>query len=116
MDSTKLKARGSQELESFLRGHFLGEYHQSPHPFSAAKHQGDPLYKYARKGIIIKRPPVKRIIASLNLMVWDYPRLVFEVTVSSGTYIRVLFEDFAEKLGTRGPWPSSKGRPSGLFT
>jgi tRNA pseudouridine55 synthase len=81
---------------------FIGEIEQIPPMYSALKHKGKPLYKYARKGIDIQRQPrivniSKFIISEINL-----PRIKFTVDCSKGTYIRVLADDFARALGTVG--------------
>ncbi len=93
---------GREELNHFCRSHFLGSYNQAPHYFSAAKYKGKPLYQYAREGIMIDKPPVKRFIYDMTILYWSYPELTFQVRVSSGTYIRGLFEDLCEKLETKG--------------
>ena len=83
---------------------FLGEGTQIPPMTSAKKVDGVPLYKKAHKGIEVERQPISIFIKSLNLISFDNENdtLVFSATVSKGTYIRVLGEDLAEKLGTLG--------------
>ena len=90
------------QLESFFRERFLGTYLQRPHRYSAAKYRGKPLYRYARRGMDVEKPPVKRLIKKLLILSWNYPEVVFEAQVGSGTYVRGLFEDFARSLGSRG--------------
>ena len=66
-------------------------------PYSAAKHQGQPLYKLSRQGL---ETPVKIKtieIFSVELICVDMPHATFRVTCSSGTYIRSL----AHSLGIR---------------
>lgn len=81
---------------------FVGEYWQSPHAFSAAKHQGKKLYQWAREGVRIEKEKKRRYIHAINLISHTQDQIFFQVTVSSGTYIRVLFEDIAEGLQTQG--------------
>ena len=81
---------------------FCGPYWQAPHRFSASKFQGKPLHYWSRKGIPILKDPVKREIKELVVKKWDFPMVSFLTTVSSGTYIRSLFEDMAKKLHTFG--------------
>ncbi len=88
--------------ESFLREHFLGDYQQRPPCFSACKHEGRPLYEWAREGIMIEKPPVKRFIHSLSILEFSEESCLFEVRVSTGTYIRVLFQEMAKALGQLG--------------
>ena len=89
-------------LESDLKERFEGTYHQSPPPFSASKYRGRPLYSYARKGKLIQKEAVARTIYHLADFKLDGINFEFNCTVSSGTYIRVLFEDMAKHLGTVG--------------
>lgn len=81
---------------------FVGPYMQAPPAFSATKHEGKPLHEWAREGVIIEKPPVERHIHEVELLELDDDKVIFRVSVSSGTYIRVLFDDLAKKLGTRG--------------
>ena len=81
---------------------FLGESLQLPPMYSAIKINGTPLYKLAHKGEEIERK--KRIIKvhSIELLSIKEHTISFRCTVSKGTYIRVLGEDIASKLGTVG--------------
>lgn len=89
------------QVNEVLKG-FLGEYFQSPPHFSASKHKGKALYKWAREGVEIVKDPVKRFIHNIELVSIDSSSMEFRVEVGTGTYIRTLFEDIAEKLGTCG--------------
>jgi tRNA pseudouridine55 synthase len=89
-------------LEIFLCEKFLGEYWQGPHAISATKFEGKRLYLHALEGRIIKKEKVKREIYAFSLIDYSYPYLEFSVTVSSGTYVRSLFEEIAELLGGVG--------------
>jgi len=80
--------------------HFVGEIEQVPPMYSALKHQGKPLYEYARAGIEIERSARKVIIHQLKPVGWQSPNLSFEVHCSKGTYIRTLAEDIAIELGS----------------
>jgi tRNA pseudouridine55 synthase len=89
-------------IEHKLKERFLGEYMQAPHVYSAAKFQGKKLHEWAREGVEIKKPPVKREIYRISVIEYDFPKITIEVTVSSGTYVRTLFSDMANYLGTIG--------------
>lgn len=91
-----------EEMEKKLREHFLGEYWQAPHAVSASKFQGKRLYKYALKGKMIEKEKVKREILDLKILSYNYPEMHFSVTVSSGTYVRSLFEEIAQIFGGHG--------------
>ena len=79
---------------------FRGAIEQVPPMYSALKHQGQPLYKFARDGIEVERKSRTVIIHDLELVAWDEPLLIFRVHCSKGTYVRTLAEDIAGKLGT----------------
>ncbi|MHB1214874.1 MAG: tRNA pseudouridine(55) synthase TruB [Thiobacillus sp.] len=78
---------------------FMGEIEQIPPMHSALKHQGRPLYEYARAGIEIERAPRKVHIRALELLECDLPRVVLDVQCSAGTYIRTLAQDIGAVLG-----------------
>lgn len=95
------KIHEKQEIEETLSS-FLGESTQIPPMSSAIKVDGVALYKLAHKGQEIERKPRKIVISSIRLLSQEGPRIRFEATVSSGTYIRTLGEDIAERLGEVG--------------
>ena len=80
--------------------HFMGELEQVPPMVSAVKIGGERLYKLARKGIEIERPPRKIKITSLILNDFNVPYVKFYLECSKGTYVRKLAEDIGEFLGT----------------
>ena len=86
------------EIEALLP-RFMGEIEQIPPMHSALKHQGRPLYEYARAGIEIERPPRRVTIRALDLVECDLPRVVLDVQSSAGTYIRTLAQDIGAALG-----------------
>lgn len=79
---------------------FSGEISQTPPMYSAIKHQGKPLYEYARAGITIERKSRQVTIYQIDLLEFAFPRLVISVRCSKGTYIRTLAEDMARHMGT----------------
>lgn len=81
---------------------FVGNILQLPPMYSAVKHKGKALYKYARKGVEIKREPREVNVSSFNITGIDLPDIHFEIICSKGTYIRVLANDLGEKLGCGG--------------
>ena len=77
-----------------------GAVRQVPPMFSALKHEGRPLYEYARKGIVIERKPRDIVIRRIDIREFAPPHAVIDVACSKGTYIRTLAEDIAKQLGT----------------
>ncbi|MDY6831474.1 MAG: tRNA pseudouridine(55) synthase TruB [Thermodesulfobacteriota bacterium] len=81
---------------------FEGESVQRPPAFSAVKHQGVPLYRLARQGVHVEKPARPVVISSLTVQEICRPMVRFEVTCSSGTYIRTLCADMGRALGCGG--------------
>ena len=92
----------SEEQIKMVLEKFIGDIKQEPPMFSALKVNGQPLYKYARKGINITRK--KRVISIHNIELIDFSKdiITIKVTCGRGTYIRSLAKDIAEKLNTVG--------------
>ncbi|MDC8785208.1 tRNA pseudouridine(55) synthase TruB [Roseateles koreensis] len=76
-----------------------GEIDQVPPMYSALKHEGRPLYEYARAGIVIERPSRRVTIHALDIIDWQDDRLTLSVRCSKGTYVRTLAEDLGRLLG-----------------
>src|SRR2546426_7891730 len=86
-----------------------GEIEQTPPMYSAKKVAGRKLYELARRGEEVERKPVRVTIGKFESMSHN-DRLLQEnndgtrdlkvrVVCSAGTYVRVLAEDFGERLG-----------------
>ena len=78
---------------------FVGEFQQDAPRHSALKHQGRPLYYYARRGL---DAPVKRRTArvfSLKLLECGADSAALEIRCASGFYVRSLARDLGEKIG-----------------
>ena len=87
-----------EALESVLN-RFRGEIEQIPPMYSALKHEGKPLYEYARQGIVIERKRRQVTIADLTLVSRTADTLTLDIRCSKGTYIRTIGEDIGEMLG-----------------
>ena len=90
-----------EQLDAVL-ARFRGKISQLPPMHSALKHEGRPLYEYARKGVEIARAPREVEIFSLNLREYGGDRFSFDVECSKGTYVRTLAQDIGEALGCGG--------------
>ena len=89
---------GNTTIEECLVS-FKGNILQQPPMFSALKHEGQPLYKLARKGIDVDRKPREVSIYDIDVLNINYPFVTFRVACSKGTYIRTLCDDAGKKLG-----------------
>lgn len=78
---------------------FTGEHEQVPPMYSAIKQGGVPLYRLARRGEQVERPPRKIRIDGFSLLAYRPPDLDVEVVCSPGTYVRVLAADLGDRLG-----------------
>ena len=94
---------------------FLGESLQNPPFFSALKHKGKPLYKYARDGEFISKPPRRVNIYSIKNFNYFNNRCSFLIHCSKGTYIRSIARDLGDNLGSGGHLSALKRVTQGEF-
>lgn len=78
---------------------FRGDSLQIPSMYSALKHQGKPLYEYARQGIEVERAARSIRVHQLQFIRWEDQALELEIHCSKGTYIRTIIDDLGELLG-----------------
>lgn len=95
---------------------FKGWIEQTPPVYSALKHKGIPLYKYARRGKPVQKPPKRIHIDRIMILGIDLPRIRFTVTCSAGTYIRTLCSDIGRTLGCGGHLAALRRTHSSEFT
>ena len=95
-------ARADMDLAEFQAAcaALTGPIRQVPPMFSALKHEGKPLYEYARKGIVIERKARDITIYQIDITAFAPPAAQINVRCSKGTYIRTLSEDIAKHMGT----------------
>ncbi|EKD77009.1 MAG: hypothetical protein ACD_42C00503G0003 [uncultured bacterium] len=77
---------------------FRGDIQQIPSMFSALKHNGKPLYEYARQGITIERPSRPITIYDITVLSVEADLVSFTVKCSKGTYVRTIVDDIGEQL------------------
>lgn len=68
-------------------------------PYSAAKHEGQPLYRLARKGLAAPSKVKRMEISQAEILELSLPLVRFRVACSSGTYIRSLAHSLGMRLG-----------------
>ncbi|MCW2479864.1 tRNA pseudouridine(55) synthase TruB [Candidatus Symbiopectobacterium sp. NZEC135] len=95
---TRAVAFTEQALADALES-FRGTTQQVPSMYSALKHQGRPLYEYARQGITVPREARDITVYELLFIRHDADELELEIHCSKGTYIRTIIDDLGEKLG-----------------
>ena len=107
IERASVPPRSADDVATVL-ARFTGEIEQVPPMYSALKHDGERLYRLARAGQVVERPPRRVTIHALHRLDAggaigpDAASLVLEVDCSKGTYIRTLVEDLAVALGTLG--------------
>ncbi len=89
---------GREQVDIVLNG-LLGTQEQVPPMHSALKHQGRPLYVYARAGTTIAREARSITVHEITLLAVDADTLTLRTRVSKGTYVRALAEEIGERLG-----------------
>lgn len=100
---------------------FRGRQLQVPPAYSALKHQGKPLYYYARKGIEIVKEAREVDIRQLvrtdgnHLLSGEEALLGIRVVCSKGTYIRTLAADIGRDLGCGAHLIQLRRTRSGCF-
>ncbi len=82
-----------------IRDSFLGKISQIPPMYSALKVDGKRLYDLARKGKTVEREPREVNIEEFKIEDITLPDIKFTIVCSKGTYIRVIADDFGNKLG-----------------
>ena len=78
---------------------FVGEYLQTPPPYSSKRIGGTRAYKLAKKGVEVQLKPVLVKIYSIEILEINLPYFKIKVDCSSGTYIRSLIKDIGDKAG-----------------
>ena len=106
-----------QQILSLLSS-FSGNQQQTPPMYSALKHNGRPLYEYARKGIVIERKSRPITIFEIKLIDYSCTENFIEIEVhcSKGTYIRTLCEDIGQAIGCGAHISSLRRIQSGPFS
>lgn len=89
----------TEEALAQVLGRFRGGIEQVPPMHSALKHQGRPLYDYARAGVEIERASRRVTVHRLELLGREGDLVRIAVDCSKGTYIRTLAEDIGAALG-----------------
>lgn len=94
----------------------IGKYAQMPPLYSAKKVDGKIAYKEARKGNSVELKPKQIEIYDFKLLEEISDNVFkFSITCSSGTYIRSVCRDLAEKLSTYGSMQCILRTKCGMF-
>jgi tRNA pseudouridine55 synthase len=99
-----------------LERRFSGEYWQTPPMYSALKRNGEPLYKLARRGIVVEREPRRVVIERFTLTQVGVDTLQFSLSCSKGTYVRSVAADLGTVLGCGAHLVTLRRTAFGPFT
>lgn len=97
---------------------FRGEIEQVPSMYSALKHQGQPLYKLARRGQEVERKARRVVIKRLELRAFRcgvQPEVDIYLECSKGTYVRSIAEDLGTLLECGAHVSSLRRTRAGAF-
>jgi len=103
-----------EKVEAVL-AQFRGQIQQIPPLFSAKKHQGERLYRLARRGEVVERGPITVKVYELELISFDPPFVRLRVFCSKGTYARALCDDIGKELRCGGHLHSLVRLKAGQF-
>lgn len=95
---------------------FQGSYLQSPPAYSALKIKGIPSYRYARSGRPVHKAARRVLIEAIKILSIEIPYVRFDVSCSSGTYVRTLCADIGKELGCGGHLKALRRTENGRFT
>lgn len=95
---------------------FVGDQMQLPPMVSAVKKDGVPLYKLARKGIVVERKERFMHVYRFAIHAYEDSTAYFDVACTKGAYVRTLAFDFGEKIGCGAHLASLRRVSSGSFS
>lgn len=88
-------------IQKTISEQFSGLIRQEAPAYSALKHKGKPLYKYARAGEEVVKKVRDVTIHEFTVVKYDFPRIIVDIACSKGTYIRSIAHDLGLALGSR---------------
>ena len=94
---------------------FVGTIEQLPPAYSALKVEGKRAYAMARRGEAVSLQPRPIEVYAIDLVSYDYPKLVLDIRCGSGTYVRSLGRDIARAVGTEAVMSALVRREIGHF-
>ena len=118
LDEVSTEGLTRTQVEASLQ-QFVGDILQVPSMFSALKHQGQPLYKMARKGVEVERQPRPVTVYSIDVL--DFragaaAEIDVDIRCSKGTYIRSIAEDLGYALACGAHVKTLHRTAAGQFT
>lgn len=104
-----------QDVEAALT-EFIGEIEQVPPAYSAIKIQGRRLYERARAGEAVVAPTRIVRVEAIDLLDFEPPDLLLDISCGKGTYIRSIARDLGARLGSGAYCHGLRRIRNGAFT
>lgn len=101
VETKPVKTPSKEEIIKVFK-ELIGPQKQVPPMVSAVRYKGQKLFHLALQGIEVDRPARDINIYELELLDNSEDTITFRAKVSKGTYIRVLGEEIAKRLGNVG--------------
>ena len=114
IETKEIKPFTKEEILKVFQS-LIGKQQQTPPMVSAVRYKGQKLFHLALQGIEVDRPSREIEIYELELLDYKDDEITFKAHVSKGTYIRVLGEEIASKLGNIGYLTSLRRTKVGPF-
>lgn len=90
----------TNKIQNIIDSNFTGDTMQVPPNYSAVWIDGRRAYERMRDGQEITIEAKKRTIHEMKILNYSWPKIICEITVSHGTYIRSIARDLGTILGT----------------
>ncbi len=103
------------DIQAVCNG-FIGDIQQVPPMMSAVKIGGKRLYKIARQGEVVERPPRPVKVFSFDVLSWSTPDAGIRVRCGSGTYVRSLCHESGQLLGCGAALAALRRTAVGRYT
>lgn len=103
------------DVQARLKG-FVGTFRQTPPIYSSKKIGGIPAHRHVRKGQSVELEAREVTVHSIDLRSYAWPLVHFDVTCSSGTYIRAIARDLGKALGTGAYLEALERTAVGFYT
>lgn len=103
-----------EQLSASLRS-LVGDIEAPAPAYSAVKHEGKALYKYARAGQEVPVKPRTATVYEWTALSWKAPELEHRLSCASGTYVRSIAEVLGERLGCGATVSSLRREKIGPF-
>ncbi|MBT3705122.1 tRNA pseudouridine(55) synthase TruB [Candidatus Peregrinibacteria bacterium] len=93
-----VKEISREKVEKVFEDNFLGKISQIPPKYSAKKIDGKRAYDLAREGKEFEMKAREVNMYDFKIISFDWPLFEFEISCSSGTYVRSIVHDLGQML------------------